>query len=237
MSRRGFTLIELLVVLAIIGLLITILVPSLRTARAQSYEVSCRSNMHQIHMAIEIYAQERNGWYPLVDYEINPHLKLIEAINAKRQGGLLMKAMYCPQAHSMEFSAQNTTDYPPEGESTSVIDTEENRELGNISYFYWSMKDRSKWRNTNHSKYDESMDSFRPRWLRDYGNPKPLQPSDPETPCALQSERGGQYWVLSDFFRKKAPFPHTRKHKSGLNILFLDGHGEWVMGQPRAIFK
>ncbi len=237
MPRRGFTLIELLVVVAIIGLLLAILVPSLKMARAQAYEVTCRSNMHQIHLAIEIYANQQNGRYPLSPNEVNPHNVLLDALDVQRRG-TLMDAMYCPQAYAVEASAQNTTDYPPKGESTSIIDTEENREAGNISYFYWSMEERSEWRSTNHSKYDEPMDAFRPRWLRNSGDPKPMvQDTDELTPTALQDYRPGEYWVLSDFFRKKAPFPHTRKHKSGLNVLFLDGHGDWVLGQPRALFK
>ncbi|MBN1344710.1 MAG: prepilin-type N-terminal cleavage/methylation domain-containing protein [Phycisphaerae bacterium] len=237
MCRRAFTLIELLVVVAIIAMLIAILIPSLKFARAQAYEVSCRSNMHQIHLAIEIYANERNGWYPLVDTEVNPHDELIEALDAYKGG--LVNAMYCPQAHAVEPYAQNTTDYPPKNKSTSIIDTDENREVGNISYFYWSMEERSNWRSTNHTQYpDPNMDTFRPRWLRNTGDPKPLeQDTDTLTPTELQDDRPGDYWVLSDFFRKQAPFPHTRKHKSGLNILFLDGHGEWVIGQPRAMFK
>ena len=238
MYRRGFTLIEVLVVAAILSLLVAILVPSLKQARAQANEVTCRHNHHQIHLAIEIYAHDSKGWYPLVDFENNPHRKLLDALRAEKSG--LIDAFYCPQAKIIEPVAQNTRDYPPVGESTSVIDTPENRELGNISYFYWSMKDRSKWRSTNHKKYGESMDSFRPRWLRNSGSPIPLQPSDKKTPCALQSERpGGRagYWVISDFFRKKAPFPHHRKHKSGLNVLYLDGHAAWMFGQPRAKFK
>jgi prepilin-type N-terminal cleavage/methylation domain-containing protein/prepilin-type processing-associated H-X9-DG protein len=236
MRRAGFTLIELLVVVAIIALLLAVLVPSLKRARMQAYEVTCRSNQHQIHVAIETHTIGKKGLYPLAPYEINPHGKLIDALRAERAG--LMDAMYCPQAYVLEPVAQNTTDYPPKGESTSVIDTPENRKAGNISYFYWSHADRSEWRSTNHKKYDEPMDSFRPRQLRSSGHPIPFPVStDPETPCALQSERPGSYWVLSDFFRKQAPFPHFRRHKSGLNVLYLDGHGGWMFGQPRANFK
>jgi len=235
MRRFAFTLIEMLVVVAIIGLLIAILTPSLKMARAQAHEVSCRSNLHQIHIAIEGYAQGHRGWYPLVPFEINPHAVFLDAIQARRLG--LMKAMYCPQASRIEHVARSTTEYPPIGLSTSIIDTPENRRIGNISYFYWSMEDRSTWRSTNHKKWPESMDSFRPRWLRNYDSPLPLEPSDPKTPCALQNERPGQYWVLSDFFRKKAPFAHLRKHKSGLNVLYLDGHAGWMYGQPRKHFK
>ncbi|UCD30399.1 MAG: type II secretion system protein [Planctomycetota bacterium] len=238
MRRIGFALIELLAVVAIISLLIAIMVPAMKQARAQAHEVVCRSNHHQIHVAIEAYAHDSKGFYPLADFEINPHRKLIDALRADKTG--LMDAFYCPQYKVMEPVAQNTTDYPPKGKSTSVTDTPENRELGNVSYFYWSMKDRSSWRSTNHKKWDEPMDSFRPRWLRNGGLPIPLQPSDPQTPCALQKERPGGpggYWVLSDFFRKKATFPHHRKHKSGLNVLYLDGHADWMFGQPRANFK
>jgi len=237
MKRHGFTLLEVLVVAAIIATIAAILIPSLKLARVQANEVVCRSNLHQIHLGIESYAYMHKGWYPLADFEINPHRKFLDAIHAKKD---LMDAMYCPQAFRLEEAARDTVNYPPTGKSTSVIDTPENREIGNISYFYWSFKDRSSWRSTNHKKYAEDMDSFRPRWLRNSGPPIPLQPSDPKTPCELQDYRkggDGGYWVLSDFFRKKAPFPHFRKHKNGLNVLYLDGHAAWMRGQPRANFK
>jgi prepilin-type N-terminal cleavage/methylation domain-containing protein/prepilin-type processing-associated H-X9-DG protein len=240
--RRGFTLIELLVVSAIILLLLALLLPSLKVARAQAFEVSCRSNHHQIFLAVQIYAGDNHGWFPLAPTENNPHRGLLDALRAETTG--LINAMYCGQAEWLESVAQNVTDYPPAVPEyppdmcrTSVIDTPENRRLGNISYLYWSFRDRSHWRATNHKKYAEPMDSFRPRWLRHSGPPLPFQPSDPLTPCALQSKRLGDYWVMCDFFRQGAPFPHTRKHAGGLNVLYRDGHGEWMRDQPRATFK
>jgi len=248
MRRAGFTLIELLVVVAIIALLLAILTPVLKRVRAQAYEVSCRSNLHQVHLAVEAYANGYKGWYPLEPTEMNPHRTLLDTLRAEPSG--LIDAMYCPQGKRMEPAARST-EYPPAGHSTSVIDTPENREAGNIGYFYWSFKDRSLFRKTKPvpaDQYDEAaekMDSFRPRHLRSCGKPVPFKPSlngdgvqpHPNTPCALQSYRPGEYWVLSDFFRKKAPFPHTRKHKQGLNVLYLDGHADWMYGQPRANFK
>jgi len=241
-SRIGFTLVELLVVLAIVSALIALLVPSLSLARAQAREVSCRSNLHQIHLAMEGYASVNKGWYPLEPTEINPHRKLMNNLRAEKNG--LVAALYCPQSYAVEDVAQNTTDYLPIGLGTSIIDTPDNRAAGNITFLYWSFQDRSQWRATSPKYKDPKDDSFRPRWLRNSGLPIPFQPSQPNTPCKsvdppcpLQKERKGDYWVLSDFFRQGAPFPHYRPHKSGLNVLYLDGHGEWMFGQPRANFK
>lgn len=57
-GRRGFTLIELLVVVSIIALLISILMPSLRRARAQAKTVVCRSNIRQVGMGALYYAHD-----------------------------------------------------------------------------------------------------------------------------------------------------------------------------------
>ncbi|HOQ84198.1 MAG TPA: prepilin-type N-terminal cleavage/methylation domain-containing protein [Phycisphaerae bacterium] len=53
---KGFTLIELLVVVAIIAALIAILLPSVITARAMATAVSCLSNMRQLGVAAQMYA-------------------------------------------------------------------------------------------------------------------------------------------------------------------------------------
>ena len=60
----GFTLIELLVVVAIIGLLLGLLLPSLSHARRNARLAVCLSNMRQITLAVRMYLPENADAYP-----------------------------------------------------------------------------------------------------------------------------------------------------------------------------
>ncbi len=67
MVKRAFTLIELLVVVAIIGLLLAILLPSLGQARAQSRQTVCAAGLRQIGVAIYNYWTDWNGRVPWIE--------------------------------------------------------------------------------------------------------------------------------------------------------------------------
>jgi prepilin-type N-terminal cleavage/methylation domain-containing protein len=64
-TTSGFTLIELLVVISIIGLLSSIVLASLNTARAKARNAQRLSDMHQIQIALELY-YDKYGTYPTV---------------------------------------------------------------------------------------------------------------------------------------------------------------------------
>lgn len=62
--RSGFTLIELLVVIAIIAILASILFPVFARAREKARQSACLSNVKQIVLALDMYAQDYDEMYP-----------------------------------------------------------------------------------------------------------------------------------------------------------------------------
>ncbi len=64
-SRGAFTLVELLVVIAIISLLAAILFPVFAQAREKARQTVCLSNMRQMGLAVQMYAQDNDECMPL----------------------------------------------------------------------------------------------------------------------------------------------------------------------------
>ncbi len=61
--KEAFTLIELLVVIAIIALLLSVILPALRTAKEAAREVVCKSNLRQWHLCFKLYLQENDNHF------------------------------------------------------------------------------------------------------------------------------------------------------------------------------
>jgi general secretion pathway protein G len=54
--ERGFTLVEIMIVVLIIGILVSLALPSWMNARARAQTRICVANLRQIHQAKEMYA-------------------------------------------------------------------------------------------------------------------------------------------------------------------------------------
>ena len=62
MNKKGFTLIELLVVIAIIGLLSTLSVVALDSARERARDAIRLADLKQVQTALELYNIDNNGY-------------------------------------------------------------------------------------------------------------------------------------------------------------------------------
>lgn len=124
-NTKKFTLIELLVVVAIIGILASLLLPSLSKARSKALFAICKSNNRQISVAVNLYSTGENdhlpysGWLPTSGtYGKNwlynhGNMNTLEDV----KGGLLWPLLetteiyHCPVHEEKDYNAQKLTSY------------------------------------------------------------------------------------------------------------------------------
>ncbi len=126
----AFTLIELLVVISIIAMLISILLPSLSTAREEGKSIKCATHLQQIGLALASCQSEYNGFFPMWDdgarntVQDNIIATWIDAL--KHRNMMSVDAGYCPNDERPDFlNAQRGQSwgfkYPPPKTSRANI--------------------------------------------------------------------------------------------------------------------
>jgi len=128
-GNAAFTLVELLVIIAVIGLLVSLLIPALGRAKDHSKLIVCRSNQKNLLLGCRTYANDNNSALPVDKQLHNSHIQLMYQLSA---GDYINepKVYYCPSVKNGRLSEE-------------LKYSEENLRKGNISYFYFSFTDKA----------------------------------------------------------------------------------------------
>ena len=127
-QRVGFTLVEMLVGIAVIGMLVTLLLPALMQARAAARRTTCQSNLRQWALAAHMFADVHHGqlpyrgqgiqptsrldamddWFNAIPpfIEGQPFIELVRANTRPKAGDTTV--WICPDAETIENKAQPT---------------------------------------------------------------------------------------------------------------------------------
>ena len=227
LRRSAFTLIEVLVVVAIIALLISVLLPSLRAARDQAKGVTCLSNLKQIGNGCAYYTQEHQGRFA-------PPFRFIRRVNGNSNDYINVPAWFqyipfrylsnntqvvsCPMDDFVEASRPNMKRGPE-------------RELqGQRPKIYYSYSINAAFPKSSIPvttvassilpdtpfSFDKIIERYNPGALDYIKIPS-------STAYLLETAESGMLnpWLLDTFFRKQ----HGQR-KDAMSLLFADYHAE-----------
>jgi len=225
---RGFTLIELLVVVAILGLLLSILLPSLSAARERALAAVCGSNLRQIGVALTNYVHE-NGYYP-GHHTVSPTW-VVWPPRLRRLMEGQVQAFNCPAAES-EFWWRPTYGRGPRQPELYGYDPGErpltNRSGFSYGYNDWGVREFS----MPHLGLGGHVDDRNCAGCDDVPEDIVAVPADM---VAVADSKPDFDWdtAIDPADLIDAEWPSER-HFGGSEVLFCDGHVVW-MSQPSLI--
>ena len=228
----GFTLIEVLVVVAIIALVIAILLPSLAAARAEVRRVLCEARLKQLHVAWWTYLDTWKGLFPTgmnMEYNYgglqgegsqffgnNPDLPVPKPLNRS------VKMPLVARTGGELFTC-------PDDAGTSFVRPSAIRYYGTSLFPNQLLVGRNLWippGNPCESSWNELVgDPW--AWPARPGLLDNLTVSKIDNPTQLILI-GDYAWL--DNWDDSVPeaFPFWHRRKSTHNIVFMDGHAEFV---------
>lgn len=111
---RGLTIVEMLAVIGVIGILMSLIVPTVSGIRKEAQSVACQSNLRQLFTAFDMYRSTIKGQLPMCDF-------LPASTPEGPQGGLVAvlgktigtdnKCWFCPADDDEDGSIAAGTSY------------------------------------------------------------------------------------------------------------------------------
>jgi type II secretory pathway pseudopilin PulG len=92
-------MVELLVVISIIGVLVSLLLPSISSSREQARRSACGSNLRQVFLGLENYATDSKECYPFKGAATHAHYMNIKPYFREQYLGDKNKVLYCPSGN------------------------------------------------------------------------------------------------------------------------------------------
>ncbi len=86
-NQKGFTLIELLVVIAIIGLLASVVLLALNSARSKSRDAKRVADVRQMTSALELFYNDNNGYPATLSSLVSSYIGAVPAAPLPVDGG------------------------------------------------------------------------------------------------------------------------------------------------------
>ena len=136
--RKSFTLLELLVVVAVIGILATILLPSLSKSRTLAMRAVCLSNTKQWGYGITQITIKNNGIIPYMSYTVGRYYPYAMQYDSDEKN---LNVEDMNEAMGGDGSFYNTSDYSmseaalcPSAGNSDVFDYFNNPDIGHTFY-------------------------------------------------------------------------------------------------------